>query len=892
MVLQQLGVVQSPWTIVKLDELSGSACEGSRTVKQKTEIETTHQQKAQNSPSNINNSTKLKERQHKVFMHPERHFQQLEMQDGQHLLQIAQFWAMQGLKVQKQQIFRQHLLHNSREILFVNLKWKRREKEHLSEIKPQAQIILLSPTRTGTKPSSADSQVRAPRRFQLIGVQIGTKKEIHTLKIFPRTPMEEILQPQPNTGIWGKTIRYLETWKLVKGVEFIQKGFFLLFKNEDSEMRLQEKLRTCPFSGSREEEMAYTEKLENELRECIIEQIHVAQTKSFNPTFIIPKPHQKWRKILDVSALNKAIQTIRFKMNRTDLVRDLVRKGDWATSLDIKSAFHHLIVYQPHRPYLAFVAMGKVYQYRAMPFGTQHSPIFFAQALAMVLTKIRRESDIRILNCVDDLLLFHQNKEKLRKQILIIMEILEPFGWTIAQEKCEIEPKQQINFLKWTWDLERMYIKMTDLRKQELRYQLRRVISLTERQVSIKIKHLVSIIGKLNFLRVQVREASLYLKLMDSAKIRALKNKEWKENMILPKEILQELYWWQGMIASNKEMTLEVRIPEAVMVSDASPKGWRENPELQTRDTLVQHGELSKVQKRWISNKKEMEAIFLGLFRYRQVFKELQMKAIPIRKDSSTADQDFAKQKAGQTPVADVKQIVKLCQQLRIQIQIQHIPGISNKITDTLSKLSTQGDYSLKKEIFIDLCQAWEIIPTLDLFATAENKLVDRFVAIGEEEEGAEWFNAYSRPWKEEIFWIHSPIPMIGKALIAQEKFKQKSIMIEPWWPGQIWFMSLLTDSSRYLILGEISLILNPGKDMMKKKDMLSPGYIAALFMDQESIKEENYQQSFQTIQIQVKNLKKQQQKDRNSTFRRNTCRQWEYLMIGGKKRAMQSRTQ
>ncbi|KAA6371316.1 MAG: putative reverse transcriptase [Streblomastix strix] len=283
-----------------------------------------------------------------------------------------------------------------------------------------------------------------------MGIQNRTKEEIHTLEIIPRTPMEEILQPQPNTGMEGKTIRYLETWKLVKGVEFIQKGFFLLFKSEDSEKILQEKLRTCPFSGSREEEIAYTVKLEEEFRENIIEQIHPEQAKWFNPTFIIPKPHQKWRKILDASALNKEIQTIHFKMNGTDQVRDLIRKGDCATSLDLKSAFDHLIVYPQHRPYLAFEAVGKVYQYRAMPFGTQHSPIFFAQGLAMVLTKIRGESDIRILNYVDDLLLLHQNKERLRKQTLIIMEILEAFGWTIAQEKCEIEPKQQINFLGWT----------------------------------------------------------------------------------------------------------------------------------------------------------------------------------------------------------------------------------------------------------------------------------------------------------------------------------------------------------------------------------------------------------------------------------------------------------
>ncbi|KAA6360314.1 MAG: hypothetical protein EZS28_044158, partial [Streblomastix strix] len=100
-----------------------------------------------------------------------------------------------------------------------------------------------------------------------MGIQIRTKEEIHTLEIFPCTPMEEILQPQLDTGMGGKTIRYLETCKLVKGVEFIQKRFFLLFKNDDSEKRLQEKLRICLCSGQREEEIAYKEKLKEELRE-------------------------------------------------------------------------------------------------------------------------------------------------------------------------------------------------------------------------------------------------------------------------------------------------------------------------------------------------------------------------------------------------------------------------------------------------------------------------------------------------------------------------------------------------------------------------------------------------------------------------------------------------
>ncbi|KAA6371632.1 MAG: hypothetical protein EZS28_032841 [Streblomastix strix] len=145
----------------------------------------------------------------------------------------------------------------------------------------------------------------------------------------------------------------------------------------------------------------------------IIEEIYPELAKWFIQTFIIPKPHQKWRKILDLSSLNKVIHTIHFKMNGTDQLTDLIRKGDWATSLDLKSAFHYQIVYLLHKQYLAFETMAKVDQYSAKAFGTKHSSIFFAQALAMVLTKIRRESNIRIFNSIDDLHLIYQDIEGL-----------------------------------------------------------------------------------------------------------------------------------------------------------------------------------------------------------------------------------------------------------------------------------------------------------------------------------------------------------------------------------------------------------------------------------------------------------------------------------------------
>ncbi|KAA6374273.1 MAG: hypothetical protein EZS28_030199 [Streblomastix strix] len=622
--------------------------------------------------------------------------------------------------------------------------------------------------------------------------------------------MEETLQPQPDTGMGGKTIRYQEAWKLVKGVEFIQKGFFFLFKSEDSEKRLQDKLRICPFSGSREEETAYTEKLEEELRENIIEQIHPEQAKWFNPTFIIPKPHQKWRKILDASSLNKEGQMIHFKMNGTDQDRDLIWKGEQATSLDRNSAFHHLVIYPPHKPYLAFEAIGKVYQYRAMPGSNEDT-----KRVGLKNFDLHGRSAPPTLEQRKIAKINLDNNENFRS-IWMDNSLGEKRNRTKTIDQL---PSVDLRLGKDVYKDGRPKKTGTTLLIKEI-YQSNRKTSPNQNQIS-SINN-----RQTKFLRVYVREASLYLRLIDSAKTRALKNKEWKENMVLPKEILLELYLRQGVIMRNQAMTLEVRVPEAVMVSYASPKGWGVTLELQTGYTLVQHGEWNMEQKRWTSSKKEMEAIYLGLFCYGSIFKELQIKAILIKSDSSTVAQDLAKQRADSTYTRNLKQ--------------------DNRC---ISRLSTKGDYQIKKEIFIALCQVWEIIPILDLFATGENKLMDRFVAIGEEEEEVEWLNAVLRPWKEEIFRINPPIPKIGKALIAWEKFKPKSIMIVPWWPGQIWITHLLAGSSRYLILVESSLILNQGKETTKREDMLLSGKIAAFLMYQDSNKGENYQQSFSITQ-------------------------------------------
>ncbi|KAA6381065.1 MAG: hypothetical protein EZS28_023407 [Streblomastix strix] len=113
---------------------------------------------------------------------------------------------------------------------------------------------------------------------------------------------------------------------------------------------------------------------------------------------------------------------------------------------------------------------------------------------------------------------------------------------------------------------------MTKDRRHQLIEQIKQFIKNTQRHKIIKIKETAALIGRLNFLRTQFREASLYLMLIDSAKTRAIKTQGWTGMMVSPLEALKELYWWIKKIAENKKQQIQDPIPHATIVTDASPQ--------------------------------------------------------------------------------------------------------------------------------------------------------------------------------------------------------------------------------------------------------------------------------------------------------------------------------
>ncbi|KAA6358276.1 MAG: hypothetical protein EZS28_046198 [Streblomastix strix] len=224
---------------------------------------------------------------------------------------------------------------------------------------------------------------------------------------------------------------------------------------------------------------------------------------------------------------------------------------DRMTSLGLKSAFHHLTVFELHRAYQAFEVDGACYRYKATPFGTKHSPIFFTEAMIKIFT---------------------EDPVILKEQTLALMEILMQFGLTISMNKCELEPKQEIIFLGWTWNTITMEVFMTKDRRMDLLDMLKRLIKTTRQNKLNRVKYLTRIIEKLNFLRTQFKEASLYLMLLYQAQTRAAKEQGWNGMMKVTMQALPEIYWWMYRIFNNKRLSLRWSILLETLVTDASPR--------------------------------------------------------------------------------------------------------------------------------------------------------------------------------------------------------------------------------------------------------------------------------------------------------------------------------
>ena len=85
--------------------------------------------------------------------------------------------------------------------------------------------------------------------------------------------------------------------------------------------------------------------------------------------FLVTKPHQRWRSVIDLSRLNTFLLVERFNMEIPESIRASLIPGEWVSSIDLSDAYLHIPIHPNSRKYLRFCHQSQVLQFTSLPFG-------------------------------------------------------------------------------------------------------------------------------------------------------------------------------------------------------------------------------------------------------------------------------------------------------------------------------------------------------------------------------------------------------------------------------------------------------------------------------------------------------------------------------------------
>ena len=161
----------------------------------------------------------------------------------------------------------------------------------------------------------------------------------------------------------------------------------------------------------------------------------------FNRLFLVPKPNNKWRPILDLSKLNLFLKAQKFKMETPETIGTSLQQGEWVTSIDFKDASFHIPIQGQSRKYLRFHVQGQTYQFKALPFGLSTAPLEFT-VVAKEVKLMAIHKGIRIHQYLDDWLVRARSHQVCVQHTLDLVKMCQDLGWLVNLEKSELEPKQ------------------------------------------------------------------------------------------------------------------------------------------------------------------------------------------------------------------------------------------------------------------------------------------------------------------------------------------------------------------------------------------------------------------------------------------------------------------
>ena len=376
----------------------------------------------------------------------------------------------------------------------------------------------------------------------------------------------------PNLSVGARLQRFWEIWLGLgagpKVVQILREGYTLPFQTRPNLTR-SPSVVSCYVNPLRNSYLL--EALHQLIDKNAVELVHnQASLGFFNRLFLVPKPNNKWRPILDLSKLNFFLKTEKFKMETLETIRTSLQQGEWVTSIDFKDAYFHIPIQEQSRKYLRFHVQGWTYQFKALPSGLSTAPLEFT-VVAKEVKLMAIHKGIRIHQYLDDWLVRARSRQACLQHTQDLVRLCQSLGWLVNLEKSELEPKQVFDFVGYQFDLMAGRVRPTPDRWQNLQDKILEIMSLP----TCPVRQFMSLIGLLTATEKQVHLGRLHMRPIQWHLKNNWRIPEALEKVILiPRSLHPHLRWW---LEEDNVLTGQPLHPikyALQIFTDASKEGW------------------------------------------------------------------------------------------------------------------------------------------------------------------------------------------------------------------------------------------------------------------------------------------------------------------------------
>ena len=179
------------------------------------------------------------------------------------------------------------------------------------------------------------------------------------------------------------------------------------------------------------------EEIEKLLLKGAIQLVSPSNGQFVSRLFLVPKKTGDLRPVINLRPLNKFIIRKHFKMENLQNVTQLVRKGDYMVTIDLKDAYFSIPIHQSHRKFLRFSWRNQLFQFAALPFGLTSAPRVFTKVLKPVIASMRQRG-IRCLIYIDDLIIVASSKMECNEQAVFAVQLLTDLGFNVNMKKIKL----------------------------------------------------------------------------------------------------------------------------------------------------------------------------------------------------------------------------------------------------------------------------------------------------------------------------------------------------------------------------------------------------------------------------------------------------------------------